>query len=79
MAKSLDVLIAPDRLRLLEAKERAHDDYLSALKVMRAKAGDIDLQTQRLGLDQSYSLGYRQALKDFALAILRASESRNDG
>jgi hypothetical protein len=77
MRKSLDVLISPKRLSLLEQKERAHDDYLTALRVMRAQAARRELAAKADMNDQLFVRGYRAALKDFAWAICQAAESRH--
>ena len=79
MAKTPDVLISPGRLYLLEQKSVAHDDYLAALKLMRASAARRELAAKADIDDQLFVRGYRAALKDFALAIVATAESRHEG
>lgn len=59
------------RLELLERKERAHDDYLAAMKEVRA-----NLARYQLGPDFVWLEGYRKALRDLSLAILTEAGKR---
>jgi len=74
------------RLLELEKKERAHDDYLAGLRILKARAAAIDLEvrglrdpdvTPRENRD-AFARGYRQALNDISVAILAASQARGD-
>jgi hypothetical protein len=60
-----EVIIRADRLDELERKERAHDDYLTALRRLRATA-------------PQGQAGYRQAMMDMARYITDAAARRLD-
>jgi hypothetical protein len=64
------------RLRELERKELAHDDYLAATRIMRRRAVAVaSAGSLRHSVDagRSYVEGYRDAVTDFASAVLEAA------
>lgn len=75
--------ITTERLALLEKKERAHDDYLYALRGIRARAARFERRGIEDPLVPTEPLaaalwGYKRCLTDMALAIVQASRSRED-
>lgn len=60
-----EVRIKADRLKELEAKERAHDQYLHAMRRMRIIAGDMAHETD-------YEKGFFACLNKFAEMIVEA-------
>ena len=67
--------ISRRRLRQLEAKERAHDDYLAGMRAARRRYA-VDTAADR---DQHpmFVLGYRTALEVIAKGILEAAAVRD--
>ena len=71
-----EVAVKRRRLADLEAKERAHDDYLAATRMMGQRAR---LQWQdRPGFDDVYASGYSQCLRDFCQLVVDVSRMRDD-
>jgi hypothetical protein len=57
----------PDEIRQLEAKARAHDDYMAATKVMAQRQGQMAGPAAR---GDDFARGYLAALHEFSLAVL---------
>lgn len=65
-----EVPIQDKRLAELERKERAHDAYMAATRVMADHLVRLDMQRGGLGARDQ---GYRDCLRDFSLAVLDAA------
>lgn len=81
--------MTPKRLAQLEAKEKAHDDYLIAIRHLQAQAASVELEARGIrepdllaSIDSddrwTFAQGYRQALRDIAYAIVAAGQERHD-
>jgi hypothetical protein len=82
------VRLTKDRLDELEAKERAHDDYVMAVRLLsqRATKVETDVMAGRnpygrpLGEDPAwaFAIGYRAAVRAMSETILEAGRRRDD-
>lgn len=88
---SKTVAVQDDRLQSLLTKEKAHDDYLSALRSVRRIAKSVQRRAL-LGINphtiagreaqipvvpaRAYALGYATALRDMATSTLEAAAAR---
>lgn len=72
--------IETSRLKELEAKERAHDDYLSAIQEARTRARALpdprDLPPEARPYYTGYARGYLEALGDIGRATRDAAAAR---
>ena len=65
-----EVVIAGKRLAELEAKERAHDDYVAATRMMLRRV------RSSTSVDD-HSLGYDQAFRDYCKLVVDVASIRN--
>jgi hypothetical protein len=69
-----EVIIPASRLKILEAKERAHDDYLEAIRTIRGSASDTYVRASAYGME--YARAYESCLLDLSQAIVDAAARR---
>lgn len=69
-----EVLVKRSRLATLENKERAHDDYLIATRLMGQRIREHIIR----GDDEEWHHGYRTCLRDFCQLVVDVSGVRDE-
>lgn len=70
------VAVKRSRLAELERKERAHDDYLAATRMMGQRVRVQWKDTPQF--DTEYATGYTQCLRDFCQLVVDVARMRDD-